>query len=182
MSKLQAIQANVDHRVAELLTEQVSQQEILITFELQLERAKDLLRQVNNACNASHGVRAQLLTIGQAAVLVEAVKYIIQTSNDLVGDLNAINGSGIHEVDAPIRYRLIIDGIIETADRRYASATLWRIMRNRFKKIDFFRNQFDAKPTAPAYDFVGDERNDLIQLQPYAYDAPAGEKETEAAS
>lgn len=165
MSQLQELQAAVDSTVATLLANTVNHDEIIINYEIQLERAQDLLRQVNNAVNMSHGVYKELLNSKQAVVLIDAIDYIIRSSNDLVGDLNGINGSGIHEVTEPTRYNMIVASILEAADRRYVNDSFWRITKNRFKKIARFTDAFLATPN-PQQKLIDDHKVDELNLFP----------------
>ena len=162
MSQFQQLQATVDSTVAQLLAHGVAHTEVIITYEIKLERAQELLNQVNNAVNMGHGIRAGLINAKQAQVLIDAIDYIIRNSNDLVGDLNNINGSGIHEIIEPTRYNMIIASILETADRRYVGESFWRITKNKFKKITHFTDTFLATPNTHqnlAEDLKGDELN-----------------------
>ena len=164
MNQLKDIQANVDTTVTSLLAVGAKENDVLINFELKLERAQDIMRQVKNALNLSHGLRAELISIEQANVLKSAIEYIIRNTDHLIEDLNNINGSGIHEIIEPTRYSLIIASILETADARYVGESLWRTFKNKFKKINHFSDQFKAKPNGLAYESEGDEINKFPTL------------------
>ena len=164
MNQLKDIQANVDATVTTLLANGADEAHVMINFELKLERAQNIMRQVKNALNLDHGLRAELISVEQAEVLKSAIEYIIRNTNHLIEDLNNINGSGIHEIIEPTRYTLIVASILETADQRYVGESFWRIFKNKFKKINHFSNQFKAKPNGRAYDFEGDQLNDLHSL------------------
>ena len=166
MNQLKDIQANVDANVTNLLEMGGTERDVLINFELKLERAQDIMRQVKNALNLDHALRAELISVEQAIVLKSAIEYIIRNTNHLINDLNNINCSGIHEVIEPTRFTLIIASILETADQRYVGDSLWRIVKNKFKKLNHFSNQFKAKPNGRAYDF---EEGDL-NLYPTSID------------
>ena len=164
MNQLKDIQANVDATVTTLLANGADEAHVMINFELKLERAQSIMKQVNNALNLSHGLRAELISVEQAEVLKSAIQFIIKNTDHLIEDLNNINGSGIHEIIEPNRYSLIVASILETADARYVGESLWRIFKNKFKKINHFSNQFKAKPNGRAYDLEGDQLNDLHSL------------------
>lgn len=164
MNQLKDIQANVDATVTTLLANGADEAHVMINFELKLERAQSIMKQVNNALNLSHGLRAELISVEQAEVLKSAIQFIIKNTDHLIEDLNNINGSGIHEIIEPNRYSLIVASILETADARYVGESFWRIFKNKFKKIDHFSNQFKAKPNGRAYDLEGDQLNDLHSL------------------
>lgn len=164
MNQLKDIQANVDATVTTLLANGADEAHVMINFELKLERAQSIMKQVNNALNLSHGLRAELISVEQAEVLKSAIQFIIKNTDHLIEDLNNINGSGIHEIIEPNRYSLIVASILETADARYVGESFWRIVKNKFKKIDHFSNQFKAKPNGRAYDFEGDQLNNLHSL------------------
>lgn len=167
MNNLKDIQANVDCNVTTLLSMGGDERDVLINYELRLERAQDIMRQVKNALNLSHGLRAELISVEQAEVLKSAIQFIIKNTDHLIEDLNNINGSGIHEIIEPTRYTLIVASILETADARYVGESLWRTFKNKFKKINHFSDQFKAKPIGRAYDFEEDEINkfpDLIDI------------------
>ena len=157
MNQLKDIQANVDSTVTTLLAVGAKERDVLINFELKLERAQDIMRQVKNALNLSHGLRAELISVEQAEVLKSAIEYIIRNTNHLIEDLNNINGSGIHEIIEPTRYSLIVASILETADQRYVGESFWRIIKNKFKKLNHFSDQFKAKPNGKAYNLEEDE-------------------------
>ena len=157
MNTLKDIQGNVDSTVTTLLSIGAKESDVLINFELKLERAQDIMRQVKNALNLDHGLRAELISAEQAIVLKSAIEYIIRNTDHLIEDLNNINGSGIHEIIEPTRYNLIVASILETADQRYVGESFWRITKNKFKKLNHFSDQFKAKPKGRAYDFEGDE-------------------------
>ncbi len=157
MNQLKDIQANVDSTVTTLLAVGAKERDVLINFELKLERAQDIMRQVKNALNLSHGLRAELISVEQAEVLKSAIEYIIRNTNHLIEDLNNINGSGIHEIIEPTRYSLIVASILETADQRYVGESFWRITKNKFKKLNHFSDQFKAKPNGKAYNLEEDE-------------------------
>lgn len=159
MNQLKDIQTNVDANVTTLLAMGGTERDVLINFELKLERAQDVLRQVRNALNLDHALRAELMSVEQAVVVKSAIEYIIRNTDHLVNDLNNINASGIHEIIEPTRFALIIASILETADQRYVGESFWRIVKNKFKKIDHFTNLYKVKPHGRAYDFVGDELN-----------------------
>ena len=76
MNQLKDIQANVDATVTSLLAIGANERDVLINFELKLERAQDIMRQVKNALNLDHGLRAELISTEQAIVLKEAIEYI----------------------------------------------------------------------------------------------------------
>ena len=152
MNQLKDIQTNVDANVTTLLANGANERDVLINFELKLERAQDIMRQVKNALNLDHGLRAELISVEQANVLKSAIEYLIRSTDHLIEDLNNINGSGIHEIIEPTRYTLIVASILETADARYVGESFWRIFKNKFKKINHFSNQFKAKPNGKAYD------------------------------
>ena len=164
MNQLKDIQANVDATVTTLLANGADEAHVMINFELKLERAQSIMKQVNNALNLSHGLRAELISVEQAEVLKSAIQFIIKNTDHLIEDLNNINGSGIHEIIEPTRYSLIVASILEIADQRYVGESFWRIVKNKFKKIDHFSNQFKAKPSGRAYDLEGDQLNDLHSL------------------
>lgn len=157
MNTLKDIQGNVDSTVTTLLSIGAKESDVLINFELKLERAQDIMRQVKNALNLDHGLRAELISAEQAIVLKSAIEYIVRNTDHLIEDLNNINGSGIHEVIEPTRFTLIVASILETADARYVGESLWRTFKNKFKKLNHFSDQFKAKPNGRAYDFEGDE-------------------------
>ena len=164
MNQLKDIQTNVDETVTSLIAVGANESQVLINFEIQLERAQALLRQIANATNLDHGIRNGLISGEQATVLKQALEYILAHTDHLVNDLNNINGSGIHEIIEPTRYTLIVASILETADARYVGESFWRIFKNKFKKINHFSNQFKAKPNGRAYDLEGDQLNDLHSL------------------
>lgn len=164
MNQLKDIQANVDATVTTLLANGADEAHVMINFELKLERAQSIMKQVNNALNLSHGLRAELISVEQAEVLKSAIQFIIKNTDHLIEDLNNINGSGIHEIIEPTRYTLIVASILETADQRYVGESFWRIFKNKFKKINHFSNQFKARPNGRAYDFEGDQLSDLHSL------------------
>ena len=164
MNQLKDIQANVDATVTTLLANGADEAHVMINFELKLERAQSIMKQVNNALNLSHGLRAELISVEQAEVLKSAIQFIIKNTDHLIEDLNNINGSGIHEIIEPTRYTLIVASILETADQSYVGESFWRIFKNKFKKINHFSNQFKAKPNGRAYDLEGDQLNDLHSL------------------
>lgn len=164
MNQLKDIQTNVDADVTTLLANGANERDVLINFEIKLERSQDIMRQVKNALNLDHGLRAELISVEQANVLKSAIEYLIRNTDHLIEDLNNINGSGIHEIIEPTRYTLIVASILETADQRYVGESFWRIFKNKFKKINHFSNQFKAKPNGRAYDFEGDQLNDLHSL------------------
>ena len=164
MNQLKDIQTNVDANVTTLLANGANERDVLINFELKLERAQDIMRQVKNALNLDHGLRAELISVEQANVLKSAIEYLIRNTDRLIEDLNNINGSGIHEIIEPTRYTLIVASILETADQRYVGESFWRIFKNKFKKINHFSNQFKARPNGRAYDLEGDQLNDLHSL------------------
>ena len=170
MNQLKDIQANVDANVTNLLEMGGTERDVLINFELKLERAQDIMRQVKNALNLDHALRAELISVEQAIVLKSAIEYIIRNTNHLINDLNNINGSGIHEVIEPTRFTLIIASILETADQRYVGESLWRIVKNKFKKLNHFSDQFKAKPNGKAYDL---EEEDEISKIPTFIDIGA---------
>ena len=170
MNQLKDIQANVDATVTSLLAIGANERDVLINFELKLERAQDIMRQVKNALNLDHGLRAELISAEQAIVLKEAIEYIIRNTDHLVSDLNNINASGIHEIIEPTRFTLIIASILETADQRYVGESLWRIVKNKFKKLNHFSDQFKAKPNGKAYDL---EEEDEISKIPTFIDIGA---------
>lgn len=171
MNQLKDIQANVDANVTNLLEMGGTERDVLINFELKLERAQDIMRQVKNALNLDHALRAELISVEQAIVLKSAIEYIIRNTNHLINDLNNINGSGIHEVIEPTRFTLIIASILETADQRYVGESLWRIVKNKFKKLNHFSDQFKAKPNGKAYDL--EEEEDEISKIPTFIDIGA---------
>ena len=164
MNQLKDIQGNVDSTVTTLLSIGAKESDVLINFELKLERAQDIMRQVKNALNLDHGLRAELISAEQAIVLKSAIEYIIRNTDHLIEDLNNINGSGIHEIVEPTRYNLIVASILETADQRYVGESFWRITKNKFKKLNHFSKEFEAKPKGRAYDFEGDEINKFPTL------------------
>ena len=164
MNQLKDIQANVDATVTSLLAIGANERDVLINFELKLERAQDIMRQVRNALNLDHALRAELMSVEQAVVVKSAIEYIIRNTDHLVNDLNNINASGIHEIIEPTRFTLIIASILETADQRYVGESLWRIVKNKFKKLNHFSDQFKAKPNGRAYDFEEDKINKLPTL------------------
>lgn len=164
MNQLKDIQTNVDETITSLIALGANEGQVLINFEIQLERAQALLRQIANATNLDHGIRNGLISGEQATVLKQALEYILAHTDHLVNDLNNINGSGIHEIIEPTRYTLIVASILETADQRYVGESFWRIFKNKFKKINHFSNQFKAKPNGRAYDLEGDQLNDLHSL------------------
>lgn len=145
MNQLKDIQANVDATVTSLLAVEANERDVLINFELKLERAQDIMRQVKNALNLDHALRAGLVNVEQALVLKSAIEYIIRNTDHLIMDLNNINGSGIHEIIEPTRYSLILSSILQTADQRYVGESMWRIIKNKFKKIEYFSSLFEAK-------------------------------------
>lgn len=157
MNNLKDIQANVDCNVTSLLAIGANERDVLINFELKLERTQDIMRQVKNALNLDHGLRAELISAEQAIVLKAAIEYIIRNTDHLIEDLNNINGSGIHEIIEPTRYTLIVASILETADQRYVGESFWRITKNKFKKLNHFSDQFKAKPNGKAYNLEEDE-------------------------
>ena len=157
MNQLKDIQANVDATVTTLLANGADEAHVMINFELKLERAQNIMRQVKNALNLDHGLRAELISVEQAEVLKSTIEYIIRNTNHLIEDLNNINGSGIHEIIEPTRYTLIVASILETADQRYVGESFWRIIKNKFKKLNHFSNQFKAKPNGKAYNLEEDE-------------------------
>ena len=159
MNQLKDIQASVDATVTTLLDNGADEAHVMINFELKLERAQSIMRQVKNALNLSHGLRAELISVEQAEVLKSAIEYIIRNTDHLIEDLNNINGSGIHEIIEPTRYALIIASILETADQRYVGESFWRIVKNKFKKINYFTDKYKSKPNGRAYDFEGDDLN-----------------------
>ena len=164
MNQLKDIQANVDATVTSLLAIGANERDVLINFELKLERAQDIMRQVRNALNLDHALRAELMSVEQAVVVKSAIEYIIRNTDHLVNDLNNINASGIHEIIEPTRFTLIIASILETADQRYVGESLWRIVKNKFKKLNHFSDQFKAKPNGRAYDFEEDKINKFPTL------------------
>ena len=168
MNQLKDIQANVDANVTNLLGMGGTERDVLINFELKLERAQDIMRQVRNAMNLDHALRAELISAEQATVLKSAIEYIIRNTSHLINDLNNINGSGIHEVIESTRYSLIIASILETADQRYVGESFWRIVKNKFKKINHFTDNYKSKPNGRAYDFEGDELNNFPTLIDYS--------------
>ena len=168
MNQLKDIQANVDANVTNLLEMGGTERDVLINFELKLERAQDIMRQVKNALNLDHASRAELISVEQAIVLKSAIEYIIRNTNHLINDLNNINGSGIHEVIEPTRYSLIIASILETADQRYVGESFWRIFKNKFKKINYFTDNYKSKPNGRAYDFEGDTLANFPTLIDYS--------------
>lgn len=176
MNHLKDIQSNVDSTVTSLLAMGANERDVLINFELKLERAQDIMRQVKNAVNLSHGLRSELISAEQAIVLKSAIEYIIRNTDHLIEDLNNINGSGIHEVIEPTRYTLIVASILETADQRYVSESFWRIAKNKFKKLNHFSNQFKDKPNGRAYDFEGDEINTFHNYVSVSSTSPALEQ------
>ena len=111
MNQLKDIQGSVDATVTSLLAIGANERDVLINFELKLERAQDIMRQVKNALNLDHGLRAELISSEQAVVLRQAINYIIRNTDNLIMDLNNINGSGLHEVIEPTRYSLIVASI-----------------------------------------------------------------------
>ena len=151
MNQLKDIQANVDATVTSLLAIGANERDVLINFELKLERAQDIMRQVKNALNLDHGLRAELISSEQVVVLRQAINYIIRNTDNLIMDLNNINGSGLHEVIEPTRYSLIVASILETADARYVGESLWRTFKNKFKKLNHFSSMYYAKPAGKAY-------------------------------
>ena len=157
MNQLKDIQANVDATVTTLLANGADEAHVMINFELKLERAQNIMRQVKNALNLDHGLRAELISVEQAEVLKSAIEYIIRNTNHLIEDLNNINGSGIHEIIEPTRYTLIVASILETADQRQVGESFWRIIKNKFKKLNHFSDQFKAKPNGKAYDLEEEE-------------------------
>ena len=164
MNQLKDIQTNVDETVTSLIAVGANESQVLINFEIQLERAQALLRQIANATNLDHGIRNGLISGEQATVLKQALEYILAHTDHLVNDLNNINGSGIHEIIEPTRYTLIVASILETADQRYVGESFWRIFKNKFKKINHFSNQFKAKPNGKAYNLEEDEINKFPTL------------------
>lgn len=159
MNQLKDIQANVDANVTSLLALGGTEHDVLINFELKLERAQNVMRQVKNSLNLDHALRAELMSVEQASVLKSAIEFIIRNTDNLISDLNNINGSGIHEITEPTRYALIIASILETADQRYVGESFWRIVKNKFKKINYFTDKYKSKPNGRAYDFEGDDLN-----------------------
>ena len=170
MNQLKDIQANVDATVTSLLAIGANERDVLINFELKFERAQDIMRQVRNALNLDHALRAELMSVEQAVVVKSAIEYIIRNTDHLVNDLNNINASGIHEIIEPTRFTLIIASILETADQRYVGDSLWRIVKNKFKKLNHFSDQFKAKPNGKAYDL---EEEDEISKIPTFIDIGA---------
>ena len=164
MNQLKDIQGSVDATVTSLLAIDANERDVLINFELKLERAQDIMRQVRNALNLDHALRAELMSVEQAVVVKSAIEYIIRNTDHLVNDLNNINASGIHEIIEPTRFTLIIASILETADQRYVGESLWRIVKNKFKKLNHFSDQFKAKPNGRAYDFEEDKINKFPTL------------------
>ena len=51
MNQLKDIQTNVDADVTTLLANGANERDVLINFEIKLERAQDIMRQVKNALN-----------------------------------------------------------------------------------------------------------------------------------
>lgn len=168
MNQLKDIQANVDATVTSLLAIGANERDVLINFELKLERAQDIMRQVKNALNLDHGLRAELISAEQAIVLKEAIEYIIRNTDHLVSDLNNINASGIHEIIEPTRFTLIIASILETADARYVGESLWRTFKNKFKKLNHFSSMYYAKPAGKAYTTEDVKSTDFPTLIDYS--------------
>lgn len=164
MNQLKDIQANVDSTVTNLIASGANEGQVLINFEIQLERAQVLLRQIANATNLDHGIRNGLISVEQATVLKQAIEYILTHTDYLVNDLNNINGSGIHEIIEPNRFTMIVASILETANQRYVGESLWRTVCSKFKKITHFSDLYKTKPNGKAYDFEGDQLNDLQSL------------------
>lgn len=167
MNQLKDIQANVDSAVTSLLNNGANERDVLINFELKLERAQSIMRQVNNSLNLDHALRTGLVSVEQAEVLKSAIDFIIRNTDHLIEDLNNINGSGIHEIIEPTRYTLIVASILETADQRYIGESFWRITKNKFKKINYFSDMYKSKPNGQAYDSEGDELNNFPTLIDY---------------
>ena len=168
MNQLKDIQANVDATVTSLLAIGATERDVLINFELKLERAQDIMRQVKNALNLDHGLRAELISTEQAVVLRQANNYIIGITDNLIMDLNNINGSGLHEVIEPTRYSLIVASILETADARYVGESLWRTFKNKFKKLNHFSSMYYAKPAGKAYTTEDVKSTDFPTLVDYS--------------
>lgn len=168
MNQLKDIQANVDATVTSLLAIGATERDVLINFELKLERAQDIMRQVKNALNLDHGLRAELISSEQAVVLRQAINYIIRNTDNLIMDLNNINGSGLHEVIEPTRYSLIVASILETADARYVGESLWRTFKNKFKKLNHFSSMYYAKPAGKAYTTEDVKSTDFPTLIDYS--------------
>ena len=168
MNQLKDIQANVDSTVTTLLAVGAKESDVLINFELKLERAQDIMRQVKNALNLDHGLRAELISSEQAVVLRQAINYIIRNTDNLIMDLNNINGSGLHEVIEPTRYSLIVASILETADARYVGESLWRTFKNKFKKLNHFSSMYYAKPAGKAYTTEDVKSTDFPTLIDYS--------------
>lgn len=168
MIQLKDIQTNVDSTVTTLLAMGATERDLLINYEIKLERAQEIMKQVNNALNLSHGLRAELISDEQAKVLKQAIDYIIRHSDCLISDLNNINGSGIHEVIEPTRYTMIVASILDTADQRYVGDSMWRVTKNKFKKLKHFTNMYKSQPNGRAYDFKGDELNKFPTLIDYS--------------
>lgn len=164
MNQLKDIHANVDATVTALLANGADEAHVMINFEMKLERAQKIMRQVNNALNLEHALRTGLVSTEQAVVLKSAIKFIISNTDNLINDINNINGSGIHEIVEPTRYSLIVDSILQTADQRYVGESMWRIVKNKFKRIRYFSTLYTAEPKGKAYDFEGDQLNDLHPL------------------
>ena len=164
MNQLKDIQTNVDETVTKLLANGANERDVLINFELKLERAQDIMLQVKNALNLDHCLRAELISVEQANVLKSAIEYLIRNTDHLIEDLNNINGSGIHEIIEPTRYTLIVASILETADQRYVGESFWRITKNKFKKLNHFSDQFKPKPNGKAYNLEEDEINKFPTL------------------
>ena len=91
MNQLKDIQTNVDANVTTLLANGANERDVLINFELKLERAQDIMRQVKNALNLDHGLRAELISVEQANVLKSAIEYLIRNTDHLIEDLNNIS-------------------------------------------------------------------------------------------
>ena len=153
MNTLKEINANVDAAITDLLAANANSQDVMITFELKLERAQEVMQQVRNSMNLSHGLRAELLTTEQAKVLMNAIDFIIRHTSDLITDLNAINGSGIHEVIEPTRYAMIVASILDTADQRWIGESMWRVMKSKVTKVTHFSDLYNAQPKSKEYDF-----------------------------
>lgn len=168
MIQLKDIQSNVDTTVTTLLAMGANERDLLINFEIKLERAQEIMRQVKNALNMSHGLRAELLSEEQAKVLKEAIDYILRHTDCLISDLNNINGSGIHEIIEPTRFTMIVASILDVADQRYVSDSMWRVTKNKFKKLTHFTDMYKSQPNGRAYDFVGDKLNDFPTLIDYS--------------
>ena len=168
MNQLKDIQGSVDATVTSLLAIGANERDVLINFELKLERAQDIMRQVKNALNLDHGLRAELISSEQAVVLRQAINYIIRNTDNLIMDLNNINGSGLHEVIEPTRYSLIVASILETADARYVGESLWRTFKNKFKKLNHFSSMYYAKPAGKAYTTEDVKSTDFPTLIDYS--------------